>query len=291
MASNTAQTFAKNNPIKTDFPRVVVYCGADAKIHQSSLFYLHLFWAIIEKGRKLGFEMIPLMDTRPEKGRFGAPPEMVQIEKAGSIDGYVAIMAYDSMVEWIRETGKPLTVLNGSSPDVGFDMKEMAEMSIRRLAAQGAHSLGLMIPPEMANAEVLEMLDEVSEELNITINYEWIMVSHKPMEIKGYHQFQSLWDLKSKPDGLLIYPDVMSRGVVSAIVERRLCVPEDLKLILHRNAESPYVVPFPCDWIEMSADPIADGLLEALQAKLQGKQLPMRWIHFKLVPSERLAGF
>ncbi|WP_269523268.1 substrate-binding domain-containing protein [Coraliomargarita parva] len=286
MSSCPEKASQTNTLAQSAAPRVVVYSGADARKQQSSLFYLHLFWAIMERGRQLGFEMVPLMDTRPEKNRYGAPPENAQVQKGGAVDGYIAIMAYESMVEWIRDSGVPMTILHGSSVDVVFDSRGMIEKAVRRLAELGCRSVGLMIPSEPANSKVLEMLDDLSAEIGININYEWIIVSREAMETKGYHQFESLWDLKSRPDGLFIYPDVTARGVVSAIVERHVRVPEDLKLILHRNVESPYLVPFPCDWMEVSVNPIADALLQALQVKLRGETPERQLIEFHLVKGE-----
>ena len=243
-----------------------MYTGADPKKELGSLFYLNLLWAILLMGRKLGFEMHPILDSRPLENREGPPPELAQAKLGGPIDAYIAIMVHPGLVTWIQESGSPYALMTSAKSDyvVKFDFPTTIRSVIARLAWLGCRSLGFMIPPETATANVIEAMDECSEEFGVTVNYEWIVVTNASMELKGYQHFESLWDLKNHPDGIFIFPDVTARGVVSAIVERRINVPQDLKLVLHRNVETPYVVPFACDWVEISSEPIAKALFRIL---------------------------
>lgn len=265
--------------------RVVVYSGADPRLSHNSLFYLHLFWAVIMQGRELGYEMIPIIDTRPEKRRIGPPQEFLKAQEQGEIHGYVAIMIYESMVTWIKESGAPYALLGSGQKDraLVFKYHEIVERSIERAAELGCKTMGLLMPSDFAGANVLDMVDQRSEELGVTIKYEWIIASREAMEVRGYRQFESLWDLSSRPQALMIFPDVTARGVVSAIVERRIKVPEELKLILHRNVEAPYTVPFPCDWFEISVEPLAAALMRILQRQWDGLDAPLEPVHFNLV--------
>jgi DNA-binding LacI/PurR family transcriptional regulator len=69
---------------------------------------------------------------------------------------------------------------------------------------------------------------------------------------------------------LFVYTDVAARGVLLALSQRQVRVPEDLRLTLHRNAEVGLLCPVPAMFIDVRARDIAAGLVEVLHAAHQG---------------------
>lgn len=267
--------------------RVVLYCGSDPKSDPTSYFFLTLFWRVLTLGREKGIEMIPVINTRSVNQKRLRPPEVTQAMKDRGVDGIIGMLLFESMTEWMDRDEIPYAVLSANNPnDVVPDYFGMIDIAFSRLAELGCKSVGLMLPSSLTNASMLEHMQREAEKLGITVNYEWIIVSRQSQEISGYNHFHSLWDLPVRPDGLVIFPDITARGVVSAVVEKRVQVPKDLKLVLHRNAENPYVVPFPCDWLENSVEPLAEALFRKLEAQWEGVPPTNDQIAFQLVKGQ-----
>lgn len=247
--------------------RVAVYVGADPK-RDPSMFYLNLLWALMAQGQARGWEMVPMVELRTRAMTALPPPELVKLAGQRPVDGVVGFMVFESVAQWMDELGVPWTALLGGKRDnyVDLDYDGMVRSGLARLAELGCKTAGLIIPAVHTHARRLEWIDAEAERLGITINYEWILATRESQEQSGYDDMCALWALKHRPEGLLVFPDRTARGVVSAILEKQIRVPEDLKLILHRNAESAYMVPMPCDWIEVRVSEIARALLDSLEA-------------------------
>jgi DNA-binding LacI/PurR family transcriptional regulator len=71
--------------------------------------------------------------------------------------------------------------------------------------------------------------------------------------------------------------------VVSAIVEKKVRVPQELKLVLHRNVEAPYMVPFSCDWMEIKVVELAQAMFRVLDRQWRGEDSGPEEVHFRLV--------
>jgi len=249
------------------------------------MFYLNLLWALMSQGQQRGFEMVPMIEQRPSTMTVLPPAELARLAAGRRIDGIIGFMVFDSVSAWMDETGVPWTALLGArrANCVDIDYDGMIEASLTRFAELGCRSAGLVFPAIHINAPRIERIEEQAERLGIEVNYEWILATRESQEQAGYQDMCALWSLKHRPEGLMVFPDRTARGLVSAIVEKRVRVPEQLKLILHRNAESPYMVPFACDWIEVGVGKIARQLLDNIEAGMEGRasqahSLPVRLV-------------
>jgi len=267
--------------------RVLLYSGEDPKRLSTTMFYMNLFWRLITLGRERGIEMVPFIDTRPIDQRVIRPPELENTLEEMHLDGVIGILFYYSMTAWMTEAKLPFSgMFSGPGSDKGhvqLDMLGMVSTALRRFSELGCHSVGIMYPSNAQQTSVLEFAEREAKALNLELKYEWMLFSRQSREITGYNYFSSLWNLKEKPDGLLIYPDETARGVVSAIVEKKIRVPEELKLVIHRNAESPFFVPFCCDFIENSVNPLAQALFEDLENLWAGRPQKLISVPFNLV--------
>lgn len=263
---------------------MIIYVGSDPK-RDGSMFFLNLFWCLMTLGQQAGVEMIPVIDLRAPSQGLLPPPEIARIRSEGEVDGFIAFMVYPAMTEWMRETGIPWTALCEGKDGhfIGLDYNQMVRDSLKRLAGLGCKSAGLMIPAGFTDAVFLEGVDAISESVGIDVKYEWILVSRESQEQSGYEHLCALWDMNDRPEGLVVFPDLAARGVVSAILEKRIQVPADLRLVLHRNAESPYMVPMPCDWVEVSVNGVATALLGNLQGHWAGRPMERKKLPFRIV--------
>jgi DNA-binding LacI/PurR family transcriptional regulator len=258
--------------------------GSDPK-SDNSMFYLNLLWCLMALGQQRGVEMVPVIDQRPGPMRVLEPAEVARIRKAGEADGLIGFVLYPAMTTWMKETGLPWSVFCEGRDDhhVQLDLTGMIRNSLVRLKELGCKTAGFMLPPGMCDSLFLEEVDAVSTELDITVNYEWIIVSSMDQEQSGMDQLNALWKLKKRPEGLVVFPDRLARGVVSAILEKHIRVPSELRLILHRNAESPYIVPVPCDWIEVRVNEIATALMDNLGMRWEGRPVAAKPTQLHLI--------
>jgi len=255
--------------------KVMIWCGGDPVRGGSSAFFRHLFWQLIVHGREKGAEVLPVTNDGAEKHAPLCPPGAARAIANGA-EAIVGIMLSGSMTEWIMASGMPYSILQrhpGDPRRVVIDYMSMIEPAFSRLAKLGCRSVGLLMPVSETNAALLEKMDETAGALGLEVKYEWIIASYSAGHeiVAGYNQFQSIWKLREKPDGLIVFPDLTASGVVSAIVEKGIRVPEEVRLILHRNAETPYSIPFPCDWIEVSIREIARALIGSLEKQVAGE--------------------
>lgn len=268
--------------------RILIYVGSDPK-RDPSMFFLNLLWLLMSKGQARGWDMVPLIETREQPMAVVRPSELGRLSDQAPFDGIVSFMIFQQVTEWIAETGLPwMAFMDGEREHtVRLDYVGMVRDALGRLAELGCRSAGMIIPSPHITSPILEHIDAAAEEFGITVNYEWILAPRERQEEGGYRDMCSLWNLKSRPEGLVVFPDRTARGVVSAVLEKQIRVPEELRLVLHRNAESPYVVPLPCDWIEVSVSAIAEALLDGIQLQFDGQPCPFRVLPIGLVKGQR----
>ena len=58
--------------------------------------------------------------------------------------------------------------------------------------------------------------------------------------------------------------------MVTAVLERRLNVPQDLKFVFHANDLLPYICPFPATFLTTEVGRVADVLIEMVRVQLAG---------------------
>jgi len=71
-----------------------------------------------------------------------------------------------------------------------------------------------------------------------------------------------------RPDLLFVYPDEAMQGVVFALAEAGVSVPDGLTLVCHRNREIPLFCPFPTVFLDVSIDQYAEAFLAHVWAPL-----------------------
>jgi len=271
--------------------RIVIYMGADPSADAHNVFYLNLFWKIMLLCRERKIECEPLIDSRPIYRQTEISPDLANALKNGAYDGLILTMISMHHERALKSCHVPFAVqtLDKSDSSVEYDHRQMIRIALRRLADLGCQSVGLILPEDLADASMLDYIKSISSRLSLNVEYEWMLISRQARqapEEEGHKLFHALWSLKKRPQGLIVWPDLMVRGVITAIIERRVLVPRDLKLVLHRNAESPIMEPFPVDWAESSVGPMAEGLLLQIMKQINGESTKRIKIPFRIVSED-----
>jgi len=285
---------------------VGVYCTTNIK----GSTYVHTVRETLSRElHEAGIEMDLWMDPR-SLDRFDEPWQpLVKAAENRRFQAFIATETATPLLRWQRKLPVPAAFLDAppSVPNsVVSDMRQFVEVGLRELARQGCRSVGLISPvlttPDPADPEcfatVFDMLGhftDVASDLGLTVKNDWLRVVREPsyaaLEIQaqerfGYDQFLKLWSQPEKPEGLLVFHDVIARGTLMAIQEKQVNVPRDLKLALHKNESINLFCPMPATFVVSSERESARALIEQVQKQFRGESCERISLPFKIVAHE-----
>ncbi|MFZ2658462.1 MAG: substrate-binding domain-containing protein [Victivallales bacterium] len=201
-------------------------------------------------------------------------PPLEKAVNGREIQGLLVLTMYQQHIKWIPRQVVPMTGLSTSLPyHVANNMKQFFEAGVRSLIEKGCRSIGLITPLSKDHNLYEEFLCAIRK-AGLETRNEWIRASSEHIrdhEQYGYEQFRSLWKQALRPDGVLVFPDNVAKGVVTAVLREKIRIPEDIRLVLHRNKELEYLCPFPVTFLESSCRATAGKLWGQLQHQLQGE--------------------
>lgn len=232
------------------------------------------------------------VDSRPKAEQHReALPALVDACQRQDIQGLIAVGADRYHVPKILRLPGPKALLGSAKLPVSVcnDARQLLEAGAAELARQGCRSIGLITPwtPVATNldgsllpiSEALQTFGVTCERLGLATSPDWTRTFGRngplgkipTIEAFGYNAFKTLWAHSPHPEGLIVADDVVARGVITAMLECRVDVPDTLKLALHRNRELPYLCPFPASFIEASAEEAAVALVETVRRQFAGE--------------------
>jgi DNA-binding LacI/PurR family transcriptional regulator len=242
-----------------------------------------------------------MIDSRPEEKQTTPLPALVQAIERREIQCLIVGMAFPISARAIERLPIPTSFANNAvtlPSYVSHDSKQMMQMALTELQRLGCRKAAFIShihtdPAEQdrafhhRNIAFFESFREISGTLGLETRDEWIVTPAGftgVSEQLGYDEFKKLWALSERPDGLFVFPDILARGVTVGIVEAGVRVPEELKLVYHRNAEVEFLCPLPVSWIEASAQRVAEGLVEQIHLQFRGEKVEPIFLSHRLYP-------
>jgi DNA-binding LacI/PurR family transcriptional regulator len=253
--------------------------------------------------QKQGIEVDLWMDSRPQEQQGEPWKPLVKAAEQRQFQAFIGIETNIPLVQWQRKLPVPTAFLGGlpSMPNyVDHDMRQFAEISLRELARQGCRSVGLIAPVTTTHKltepnglhrsyfDMLEHFTNLAGDLGLTLKNEWMRIFQSPSEWAqgqerfGYKQFLKLWSQPEKPEGLVIFTDVVARGAIMAIREKQVRVPEELKLALHKAETIDLFCPMPATFVVASERDIARALIKQIKKQFRGESCEKISLPFKL---------
>jgi len=262
-----------------------------------SLFVQALRKALKDELNQAGIEMDLRLDPRPEK-EF-TEPWLPFVQAAANREFQAVIVTEPNMMYlgWQSKLRVPTVFLGTENlpNQVNFDGKQFAELSLQALAGQGCRSVGIITPLSTQTNDgrpaghFFEYFIDVSRDLGLTIKDEWMRVAAhegamrgRSYEGYGYEEFLKLWSLPERPEGLIVADDVAARGVILALQQQQVRVPEDLKLVLHKNESIDLLCPVPATFIVGSERELARALIDQVQKQFRGEPCQPILIPYRL---------
>lgn len=274
---------------RTRLSDVGIYYDSNIWLNQANAFKRAVH---VELARLLEAERVNVkvwFDPRAERQRSKPWPELERAVEGRTVQAVIATDVPAEVVEWLQGL-KVLSAFFTYAPvrnRVGLDFDQFAEASVALLKKQGCRSAGVIsilepgqpgggADPAAASRDFYEHFMAVCGAQGIEVRSEWIRTAHgfvrdESQEEFGYREFKALWRQANRPDGLVVFPDTSVPGVILSVLEQRVNVPQELKLVAHKHAEINFLCPLPITYLYSSTAQIARKLFEQIERQYAGE--------------------
>lgn len=239
-----------------------------------------------ELRRKLGEKGVKVRiwnDEREEEEKHEPIASLKRAMEKREIQAIIAPLLSGADLSWLQNSPVPTAVFTTDpliQTGVSSNQLDFLRLGLTELRRQGCRTVGMIsnaiVHPNKLDAFGLVFYSgvvDIINELGMEIRNEWIRYPEQKIPNLpqfGYEQFHALWDLQQRPEGLFIFPDVVATGAVTAILERRLSVPQDVKVVFHANDLLPYVCPVKATFLCTEVGRFADALMQMIYTQLEG---------------------
>jgi DNA-binding LacI/PurR family transcriptional regulator len=268
------------------FVNAGIYHGADICSEEETPFLRRVHVSLLKKFRDLGKETTVFMDTRPAEAQHQLMPELAEAIRHRRIQCLVFPLANNENRPTLLRLKLPIASLSGPAAGmINFDMDDLFRQSLRILAGQGCRTVGLLSSyPGLrsdidAENDFYQSFWQAVRTSGLTTKKIWVnrpahgVPSHE-VETRGYTAFKSFWKKEEKPDGLIVYPDALVRGVITAVLETGAAeVTRRMKFIFHRNLHLKFLCPLPAAWAISDEDAVAQALIDQIDRQFAGEKI------------------
>lgn len=273
---------------RTRLSDVGIYYDSNIWLNQANAFKraVHVELARLLEAEKINVKV--WFDPRAAKQRGKVWGDLSRAVERRQVQAVIATDVPEEVVSWLQ--GLPvLTAYFTYAPvpnRVGLDFNQFAEASVALLKKQGCRSAGVIsiLEPGQASGatsaaasnDFYAHFTEVCQAQGIEVRKEWIRTAHgfvrdESQEEFGYKEFKHLWRQAKRPEGLVVFPDTSVPGVILSVLEQRVTVPDDLKLVVHKHAEINFLCPLPITYLYSSTEQIARALFSQIERQFAGE--------------------
>ena len=267
---------------------VGIYYDSNIWLNQANAFKraVHVALAGLLEAEKVNVEV--WFDPRAGRQRGKVWPELVRAVDRRQMQAIIATDIPEEVVQWLQ--GLPvLSAFFTYAPvrnRVSLDFNQFAEASVALLQKQGCRSAGLISILEpgqpangassVASSDFYAHFSAVCAAHGIAVRNEWIRTAHgfvrdESQEEFGYKEFRQIWRQPHRPDGLVVFPDTSVPGVLMSVLEQRVNVPDELRLVVHKHAEINFLCPLPITYLYSSTEQIARALYSQIERQFAGE--------------------
>ena len=270
--------FVRNRSGELD--RVAIYLAEDPSKGEMT-FYNNLITRLqmLLRSRQVNCQLFFDLRSRDEESR--PLPELVAAIRNQTVKMLIAPLVNYNVLAWLPNLGVP-TVICGNAPcAVTRDFEPMFQTLLDYCDRNGLDTIGLICAErrgldEYGYPRLTEQLIRMLPRYRRTLPPEWLFAPEEEIPNGalgrfGYYSMHEFLKQEQRPDALILYPDTMAKGAISAVMERGPAALGATRLLIHHNPGIDFFVPFPCTLFEMSSDP-AELLLDALSCKVQNRE-------------------
>ncbi|MDD5704328.1 MAG: GntR family transcriptional regulator [Kiritimatiellae bacterium] len=191
----------------------------------------------------------------PGGDEFSAMLDLVGHAVPGALRGVFTFHPLQDIQTNLTKARIPVVLMGGGQAtaapnEVWLDRIHGIEASFRHLKTAGCRSVAVLgvgparwVPGTETNRR---WVADLAGRIGLETRSEWMPVlCGDATEDVGWELFKQCWEAGSRPDGVYVDDDVLCRGVLRAIAERRLSLPADLRLVTAANRGIPLPYQFP----------------------------------------------
>jgi DNA-binding LacI/PurR family transcriptional regulator len=201
--------------------------------------------------------------------------------KNGEIQAIVEFCSNDLIQSWVKSSSIP-----HSNTEVMVDHYDFTVKGLRYLVGQGYKSIALInrIDGSSEN-QTQNAISEIYSEFHLKDGAIQVF-NCDTFQKEGYEITKKLLKGKKKPDALLVGYDCIFRGVLYAILETGLRIPDDIAVLTHSNKGIDIFSHIPITRLEVDPADFARQTFEEIMCKVSGREYLMQ--HFKpvLIPGK-----
>ena len=257
--------------------RVCLYHDHNLSSDWSVDFYSRLNVILYRLLSERGIRVVPFFDHRPEKLLRTMPAELRDMAKDGEIDALITTAIYPHNTGWLKKLQVPVasTMWDDQRHAIVSNAENFARLAVEEAARCQRQWIGLIHVAQARDGDpdpMLTALKKAGAEHGISIVLPQALSFEKlHWERAGFQLCEEMLRCQSTPGLLFVYPDTLIRGVVTALLQHQVRVPEEMAVVSHRNAESSIYVPFPVTWLTVKIEDFARGLLAQIEQQVAGE--------------------
>jgi DNA-binding transcriptional regulator YhcF (GntR family) len=162
---------------------------------------------------------------------------------------------------------------------VSIDNRHFFQLAMESLSRKKCRSAGLLTAyrttDESPRQSFFPHFVETAREFGLRVKDEWILAPKDElplaeMERFGYDCALALRNAHDRPEGLIVFPDNMVRGVVMGLMTGD-CASRSFYLAFHRNKGLEIFCPLPAAWIAIDPEIIARAMLGQIRKRFAGE--------------------
>ncbi len=268
--------------------RIGIYVSRELCLNPIARYGQEVMSALTERMDRVEIKHDLWMDSRSNEEYGNEWTDLTAALRRQEIQAVIAVSVSLSLRKWLDRLPAPVAYLGDSLPtSVGFNPQQYLEMSLQRLQEQGCRTVGWITGAPPAGVAYFDRFFDLIKQMNLRMKSDWMSIGLEDLrmhqrELYGYERFCALWQQPERPQGLLVEDDTIGRGVIAAILARRVRVPKELKVVFQGSVEIPLLCPFPATFVEGSCGEVAEALLQQVQRSFRGEPCKMIQLPFRM---------
>jgi DNA-binding LacI/PurR family transcriptional regulator len=261
-----------------------IYHSSDIFSNEQMAFSRTVHTSLLRQLQQLEKTVQVFVDTRPYHDHSELFPPLAEALLYRKVQCLIAPTINDKGASALAGINVPTAFMSNPSSrnQIIADKKILFCDSLRELAAQGCRTVGLIShvrdrpAANEPDPDFYGLFRRNAAEQDLVYTDDWIRGptrNQTNFERYGYERFHKLWKLREKPEGIIVYPDIVARGTISAILElgvNNVC--PRMKFIFHRNAGTDVICPFHVTWAISDPAQVASELINLIQRQFNGEK-------------------
>ncbi len=263
------------------------------KIENAAIYYSHNFWGgkemdfyrvvhqeLVQQLEAQGIRFQVFIDSRSlEEEDNVVMPELSKAVAQGDVQCVICpLVAGDTSAARVQKLPVPSVFLAGGrgiGHRVTWEFASFLKLGLDSLKHRGARNVAVISTAPSTTAWPFAKVAELARSRELNIQSNWFRapqgrIEPSKCEAYGHEQFLSIWSGAERPDGLIVYSDVVVRGVILGLAGQQVDVPCELKLAFHKNEGVDIYCPFPVTWITSRVSDLVRTMIEGVHAQFRG---------------------